>query len=89
MAKATLSETLRYVFRDIASVSVKFSDETIQAPGAIYQMVQQVTLQSINIIEVVSTATEFSIYVKSEDVRLAFDSIFQRFSKRAGGNSDI
>jgi hypothetical protein len=89
LAKTMFSEKLRYVQRDLASVGVKFSEETIANPGAIYQMVQQLTLQNINIIEVVSTATEFNIYVKNEDVRLAFDSIFNRFSTRAGGISDI
>ncbi|MCP4606727.1 MAG: hypothetical protein GY847_40500, partial [Proteobacteria bacterium] len=53
------------------------------------QLIQQVALQNINVIEVASTATEFNVYVRSKDVRLAFDSIYQRFSKRAGGLSDI
>lgn len=88
-ATEILSESPHYVYRDIASVGVKFSDETIVNPGVIYQLIQQVALQKINIIEVASTATEFNVYLRRHDVRLAFDSIYQRFSKRVGGSSDI
>ena len=89
LANQILSTPPGYVYRNIASVGVRFSDETIVNPGVIYQLIQQVALQKINIIEVASTATEFNVYLRSEDVRLAFDSIYQRFSKRVGGSSDI
>ncbi len=89
LAKSMLSEKLRYIYRDIASVGVRFSDDTIVRPGVIYQLIQQVALQNINIVEVASTATEFNIYVHDKDVRLVFDSIYQRFSKRTGSYSDI
>jgi hypothetical protein len=89
LAAELLSEQLRHVHRDIASVGVKFSESAVASPGGIYQLVQQVALQDLNIIEVVSTATEFNIYLSRRDARLAFDSIYQRFSKRAGGRSEI
>ncbi len=82
MAEGMLSETLQYVYRDIVAVGVKLSDEAIARPGVIYQLIGQVTLQHINIIEVASTATEFSIYVHSEDARMALDSIYARFSEQ-------
>lgn len=90
-AEATniLSETPRYIYRDIASVGIRLSDENIVTPGVIYRLLQQVSLQGINVMEVASTATEFIIYVNEADVRLAFDSIYHRFSKRTGGTSDI
>ncbi len=84
-----LSEKPRYIHRDIASVGVKFSDDILVHSGVIYRLLQQVALQNINVIEIASTATEFNIYVREQDVRLTFDSIYRRFSKRAGGVSDI
>jgi aspartokinase len=86
MAERMLSETLRYVYRDIVAVGVKLSDDAISRPGVIYQLIGQVTLQNINIIEVASTATEFSIYVHGEDARMALDSIYARFSE---GTRDV
>jgi len=89
LAESMISQKLQYVYRDLASVGVRFSRDTIARAGVIYQLIQQVAVQNINIVEVASTASEFNIYVRSEDIRLAFDSIYQRFSKRAGGASDI
>jgi len=82
LASSVLTEKLHYVQRGIAGVGVKFSDDLLKNPGLIYQLLQQLALQNINVIEVASTATEFNIYVKSEDVRLTFDSLYKRFSKR-------
>jgi aspartokinase len=89
IAESMITEKLRYVHRDIASVSVKLSDRAIATPGSIYQLLQQLALQNINVIEVMSTATEFNIHLKRDDVRLAFDSIYQRFSASRDGNSLI
>jgi aspartokinase len=82
MAEGMLSETLRYIYRDIVAVEVKLSDDAISRPGIIYALIGQITLQHINIIEVASTATEFSIYVHREDARRALDSIYARFSEQ-------
>jgi aspartokinase len=62
------------------AVGVKLSEDAISRPGVIYHLIGQVTLQNINIIEVASTATEFSIYVQSEDALMALDSIYARFA---------
>ncbi len=88
-AVGLLSEKPRHVNRNIASVGVKFSDQILANSGVLYRLLQQVALQNINVIEIASTATEFNIYVRERDVRLTFDSIYRRFSKRAGGLSDI
>jgi aspartokinase len=77
-----LSQAPRYVYREIASVGVEFTEEILASSGVLYQLLQQVALQNINVIEVTSTATEFNIYVRKEDARLAFDSIYRRFSER-------
>ncbi len=82
LAGIMLEEKLRYIHRNIASVGVKFSDRILEIPGVMYQVLQQITLQNINVIEVASTATEFNIYLAEKDVEQAFESIFRRFSRK-------
>lgn len=71
-----------FVHRNIASVSMKFSEDLLDGPGILYQVLQQVALQNINVIEVVSTATEFFIYMTEADAEMAFESLYRRFGKR-------
>lgn len=72
-----------FINRNIASVSMKFAADLLAGPGVLYQILQQVTLQNINVIEVVSTATEFFIYMTEEDAEVAFESLYRRFGKRS------
>lgn len=69
----------RNVNRNLASVGVKFAEKIIDTPGFIYQILQQIVLQNINVIEVASTATEFNIYMSKDDVEVAFEAIYRRF----------
>lgn len=78
-ALETIAESPRHVYRPIAAVGVKFQDRHLRTSGLIYQLVQQLALQRINLIEVTSTATEFSMYVAEADLQLAFDSLYNRF----------
>lgn len=77
-----LSEKPRNVHKHLASVGVKFSQKYLAVPGVLHQLLQQVSLQNINVVEVASTATEFNIYMNESDVQLAFDTIYARFGNR-------
>lgn len=68
--------------RRIAAVTAKFGTQYLKTPGLLYRILHQVTVQNINLIEVASTATEFSIFLQEENVELAFDSIYNAFVKR-------
>ena len=68
--------------RQIAGIGVTFRETYSEQPGFLYRLLQQVALQRINVIEVHSTMTEFSIYVRDEDVRLAFDSLYSSFARK-------
>ena len=83
LARKTLGEEPRFCNRNLASVGVKFSEKMMERPGLIYQLMQQVVLLNINVIEVVSTATEFNIYMHENDVERAFEGIYRRFSVRS------
>lgn len=71
--------------RMIASVTAKFSKRYLNTPGLLYRILHQVTMQNINLVEVASTATEFSIFIHQDDVELAFDSLYRVFIRRGRG----
>ncbi len=85
LARRTLSEKPRYEQGGLGSVSVKFNERYLAVKGLLYMLLQQVALQNINVVEVASTATEFTIYMAEGDVELAFESIFRRFARRRRG----
>ena len=75
----TVTEGLREV-----TVGVAFNERYLKVKGILFQLLEEIALQDINVIEIASTATEFSIFLNEEDVQLAFDAIFNRFSRRTG-----
>lgn len=64
---------------DISALGVSFRKEYASAPGFFAAVFQQLYLQNINVVEVASTATELVVYLQDQDVRLAFDSLYNRF----------
>jgi len=68
---------------DLAAVGVAFDERYLKVKGILFRLMEEIALQDINVIEIASTATEFSIFLHEEDVQLAFDAIFNRFSRRA------
>ncbi len=74
-----LSVVPRRVYRNLAGLGVKFQEAYLEMPGLLYQLLQQLALQNINIVEVASTTTEFNIYLDDRDVELAFESLYNRF----------
>ncbi len=67
----------------VGALTVAFPKHYIRTPGFLYLVLQQVAVQGINIIEIASTATELILYLDRKDVRLAFDTLYQRFMGEA------
>lgn len=63
----------------VGALSASFSKQYIRTPGFLYLVLQQVAVQGINVVEIASTATELILYLDQKDVRLAFDTLYQRF----------
>jgi hypothetical protein len=82
LASKWITEPIRLVNQDIASVGVKFHEKFIEVPGLLYMILQMVSMQHINIVELASTATEFIIYVNQKDIYLVFDAILSKFGKQ-------
>lgn len=79
---SALSSPPRILHEELAAVGVAFNERYLDVKGILFQLMEEVALQDINVIEIASTATEFSIFLREEDVQLAFDAIFNRFSRR-------
>ena len=69
------------VQRQLAGLGVQFRAPYVEKPGLLYRLLQRLALQRINVVEVASTMTEFTIYLHEDDLLLAFDSVYGRFSR--------
>ncbi len=63
----------------LAALCVTFPAQYVLEPYILYYLIQQVTLQNINIWEISSTYTEIIFYLDEKDVKLAFETIYTQF----------
>jgi aspartokinase len=82
-AKRTLGDHPKSSNSDIASIGVQYNEKYNQIPGMLYQVIQQFAFQSINLLEIASTHTEFIFYVPQKDAHLAFDTLYNAFGRHA------
>lgn len=61
--------------KDLSSITIKLSQETITTPGVYYIVLKALAWNGINLIEIVSIGSELSIIFKSVDVDRAFSVI--------------
>ncbi len=66
----------------VSGLGVRFNQRYGDTPGLIYELLQQLAVQRINLVEIASTRTELNIYLHESDVRRAFDSLYARFVGR-------
>ncbi len=81
LASQFITSQILHVNQDIASVRVKFHEQFLEVPGILNMLLLMATIQNISVIEVVSTATEFIIYIDPTDVDFIFDAILSKFGK--------
>ena len=67
----------------IAALGVRFHPRYIEVPGLLQRILQQISLQGINIAELASTATELVIYIGEKDVRVGLDTLLRAFVERS------
>ncbi len=63
----------------ITGIGVVFGENYAAEPGFLYMILERIAFQGINVVEVFSTYTEFSIFLKQEDARLALDTLLACF----------
>lgn len=76
-----VSEKPKNTTKNLAALGIQFDQKYYEIPGMLYYLMQQISLQGINIREISSTYTEIIIYVDQKDIRLLFDTIYNCFSK--------
>jgi predicted regulator of amino acid metabolism with ACT domain len=73
-------ENLRAHIPNLASVTIKLPTTNKDISGIYYFMLKHIAWEGINIVEIVSTANEFSIIVDTDDIDLTF-SVLMRLKK--------
>jgi aspartokinase len=64
-----------YDISNIAGISVKFDIKYMEIPNLFYSLIRKLALKNINIIEIVSTATELTFILNNNDVPLALEKL--------------
>ena len=72
----------KYQNNNISSICVKFNKNYSNTPGLLYALMQKLTLQNINLIEIASTYSEFIFFIDNKDVYLSFETLHACFSKK-------
>lgn len=63
----------------LAAITVRLSDEMVHVPGIHYNILKQLAWYKINVVEVVSTFTEFNIILKKSQVDKSFSILLKYF----------
>jgi hypothetical protein len=70
-------ENLKSHTQDLASITIKLPTVNTEISGIYYYILKHLAWEGINIVEVVSTANEFTVVVKSDDIDSAFSVMMQ------------
>ena len=79
LVKKQIAAETKFEKSHLSALGIQFDPKYVKDIGMLYYLIQQLTLQNINIWEFSSTYTEIIFYVAQKDLRLAFDTIYQRF----------
>lgn len=67
--------------RNISAIGISFDKKYVEFPGMLYIVLQQISLQNINIIELSSTYTELVLYMDENDTKVAFETLYALFKR--------
>jgi aspartokinase len=62
-------------FVNLASITIRLPKKTATTPGVFYYMIKSLSWEGINIVEIVSTYTELTIILNTNDINHAFTVI--------------
>lgn len=82
--KATVDQTIQanrpnVILEHLSTISINLPEETVTTPGIHYAILKQLAWNRINVVEVVSTYTEFTIVLASIDIDKAFSILMSYF----------
>lgn len=64
-----------YDISDIIGITVKFGLKYMSIPNLFYLLIRKLALKNINIIEIVSTATELTFIINKSNLQIALDQL--------------
>ncbi len=70
--KIIQTERIISEIKDLSQISISFNKQTFETPGFLVYVLKEISWNNINIIEIISTYTEFAIIVESEDLMKAY-----------------
>lgn len=65
--------------RNLSALVLRLAPATVQTPGVYYAILKRLAWQDINVVDVVSTYTEFTIVVANAEVDAAFSALRRYF----------
>ena len=68
-------EHMRSKFTQLSAITLLLPKETVNTPGAYYQILKNLAWEGINIVEVVSNYTELTIVLENNEVNRAFSAL--------------
>lgn len=89
ITSTSMKDKLQEVFKDeklishtsdLASITIKLPSVNTEISGIYYYILKHLAWEGLNIVEVISTANEFTVVVNSDDIDAAF-SILMRLKK--------
>lgn len=78
-------ERILNVEMDLVAISMTFEKDFFYSPGAIARVTHELAWHHINLFEVISTMTEFTVLVKKMDAMRAFDILDALFKRKEKG----
>lgn len=66
---------------NVVAIGVEFIGDYTYTPGLFYSLMQKIALQNINILEISSTHTELIFYFDEKDLKMAFDTILNNYTR--------
>jgi aspartokinase len=73
-------ERLKTKLLNLSAIIIKLPPETVKQPGVHYSILKQLAWKNINVIEVVSTFTEFIVILGRKDIDKAFSTLLNFLS---------
>ncbi len=67
------------VTTNITGIGLQFGTEFSEQPGFLYQILQKIALQNLNVVELFSTYSEFMLFFDHAEAKLAMETLYNCF----------
>ena len=68
-------EHLTAKVRHLSAIVIRLPASTVKTPGVYYTILKQLAWRNVNVVDVVSTCTEFTIVLEDAEIDVAFSAL--------------